>query len=229
MFGVITMRRMILIPVLVVLAFLAIAGGVGYYIYNNYTYYQTDDAQVTGKIISVSAPMSGQLSAFNAKIGQAVTAGQVIGTITLPTTTSTNGTASEPKTMDITSPIDGTIVQATAVQGQNVAPGITIAQVTNLSNLTITAYVDENIINNVSQGQKVDVKIDAYSDTTYTGYVQQIVQATAGSFSLLPTQDNASGNFTKVGQRVPVIISLNGNGGKDIVPGMSATATIHIH
>ena len=221
---------MILIPVLVVLAFLAIAGGVGYYIYNNYTYYQTDDAQVTGSIVSVSAPMSGQLSAYTAKVGQAVTAGQVIGTITLPATTAATGTTSTaPRTMDITSPIDGTIVQATAVQGQNVAPGITVAQVTNLTNLTITAYVDENIINNVSQGQKVDVKIDAYSDTTYTGHVQQIVQATAGSFSLLPTQDNASGNFTKVGQRVPVIISLDGNGGKDIVPGMSATAIIHIH
>jgi multidrug resistance efflux pump len=220
---------MILIPVLVVLALLAIAGGVGYYLYNNYTYYQTDDAQVTGSIISVSAPMSGQLSAYTAKIGQTVTAGQAIGTITLPTPASTNGTVTTPKTMDITSPIDGTIVQATAVQGQNVSPGLTIAQVTNLNTLTITAYVDENIINNVSQGQKVDVKIDAYSDTTYTGYVQQIVQATAGSFSLLPTQDNASGNFTKVGQRVPVIISLNGTGGKDIIPGMSATATIHIH
>ncbi len=224
------MRRMIFIPVLVVLAFLAIIGGVGYYIYNNYTYYQTDDAQVTGSIVSVSAPMNGQLSAYTAKVGQTVTAGQVIGTITLPTTASATGTtATTPKTMDVTSPIDGTIVQATAVQGQNVAPGLTIAQVTNLGNLTITAYVDENTINNVSQGQKVDVKIDAYSGTTYTGHVQQIVQATAGSFSLLPTQDNASGNFTKVGQRVPVIISLDGNGGKDIVPGMSATAVIHIH
>lgn len=224
------MRRMILIPVLVVLAFLAIVGGVGYYIYNNYTFYQTDDAQVTGSIVSVSAPMSGQLSAYTAKVGQTVTAGQVIGTITLPATTSATGTTSTAsKTMDITSPIDGTIVQATAVEGQNVNPGLTVAQVTNLGNLTITAYVDENIINNVSQGQKVDVKIDAYSDTTYTGHVQQIIQATAGSFSLLPTQDNASGNFTKVGQRVPVIISLDGNGGKDIIPGMSATAVIHIH
>ena len=222
------MRRMILIPVLVVLALLAIAGGVGFYIYNNYTYYQTDDARVTGSIVSVSAPMSGQLSAYTAKVGQTVTAGQVIGTITLPTTTGTTATATA-KTMDITSPIDGTIVQATAVQGQNVNPGLTVAQVTNLGNLTITAYVDENIINNVSQGQKVDIKIDAYSDTTYTGHVQQIVQATAGSFSLLPTQDNASGNFTKVGQRIPVIISIDGNGGKDIVPGMSATAVIHIH
>ncbi len=223
------MRRMIFIPVLVVLALLAIAGGVSYYFYNNYTYYQTDDAQVTGSIVSVSTPMSGQLSAYTAKVGQTVTAGQVIGTITSPTSTNATGTTSTPKTMDITSPINGTIVQATAVQGQSVNPGLTVAQVTNLSNLTITAYVDENTINNVSQGQKVDVKIDAYSDTTYTGHVQQIVQATAGSFSLLPTQDNASGNFTKVGQRVPVIISLDGSGGKDIIPGMSATAVIHIH
>ena len=225
------MRRMIFIPILVVLALFAIVGGVSYYFYNNYTYYQTDDAQVTGNIVSVSAPMSGQLSAYTAKVGQTVTAGQVIGTITLPTAVSTTGTTTTtaPRTMDITSPINGTIVQATAVQGQSVNPGLMLAQVTDLSNLTITAYVDENVINNVSQGQKVDVKIDAYSDTTYTGYIQQIVQATAGSFSLLPTQDNASGNFTKVGQRVPVIISLNGNGGKDIIPGMSATAVIHIH
>ncbi len=222
------MRRMILIPTLVTLAFLAILAGVGYYAYNNYTYYQTDDAQVTGSIVSVSAPMSGQLSAYTIKIGQVVTAGQVIGTITLPSAAGAT-TAAAPRTMDITSPIDGTVVQATAVQGQNVAPGLTIAQVTNLGNLSITAYVDENVINNVAPGQKVDLKIDAYSDTTYSGHVQQIVQATAGSFSLLPTQDNASGNFTKVGQRIPIIITLDNNGGKDIVPGMSAVAIIHIH
>lgn len=222
------MRRTIFITILIVLAFFAIGGGVSLYAYNNYTFYQTDDAQVTGSIVSVSAPMSGQLSAYSVKVGQAVTAGQVIGTITLPSAAGSTTTAA-PRTMDVTSPIDGTIVQATAVQGQNVAPGLTIAQVTNLANLSITAYVDENVINNVSPGQKVDIKIDAYSDTTYAGRVQQIVQATAGSFSLLPTQDNASGNFTKVGQRVPVIITLDGNGGKDIVPGMSAVATIHIH
>jgi len=45
----------------------------------------------------------------------------------------------------------------------------------------------------------------------------------------LPTQDNASGNFTKVGQRIPVIISLDGAGGKTLLPGMSASVTIHIH
>jgi multidrug resistance efflux pump len=72
------------------------------------------------------------------------------------------------------------------------------------------------------------VTVDAYSGTTFTGHIQQIVQATAGSFSLLPTQDNASGNFTKVSQRIPVIVTLDGNG-KDLVPGMSAQTTIHLH
>lgn len=223
------MRRMILVPILVVLALGAILGGIGYYIYNNYMYYQTDDAQVTGNIVSASAPTSGQLTALNVKIGQKVTAGQVIGTVTPAPSASVTPTQPRVTTVDITSPIDGTVLQTPTVQGQTVSPGLAIAQVTNLGNLTITACVDENAINNVSTGQKVDVKVDAYSDTTFTGHVQQIVQATAGSFSLLPTQDNASGNFTKVGQRVPVIITLDGNGGKALAPGMSAETTIHIH
>ena len=95
--------------------------------------------------------------------------------------------------------------------------------------MTITAYVDENAINNVSKGQSVDIHIDAYSDTSFTGHVNLIVQAAAGQFSLLPNQDPTSGNFTKVGQRIPVVITLDGTSGKDIVPGMSAEATIHLH
>ena len=219
------MRRAILIPVLVVLAVLAIAGGIGYYIYNNYEYYSTDDAQVNGQIVNISAPGTGQLGSLSVKQGDRVTAGQSIGSVTV-TGTGANATSS---TITVTSPINGTIVQVPAVQGQGVAAGLTVAQVTDLSNVNVVAYVDENVINNVSVGQQVDVRVDAYNGTTYTGHVQQIVQATAGSFSLLPTQDNASGNFTKVGQRVPVIISLNGNGGNDLVPGLSANVTIHLH
>ena len=110
-----------------------------------------------------------------------------------------------------------------------VAPGLPLAALTNLNALNVIAYVGENAINNVSVGQSVDIHVDAYGDTSFTGHVQRIIQAAAGEFSLLPTQDNASGNFTKVGQRIPVIITLDGNGGKDIVPGMSAEVTIHIH
>lgn len=215
------MRRMVLIPVLVVLILLAIGGGIGYYIYDNYMYYRTDDAQVSGNIVSISAPAAGQLTTLNAKLNDTVTAGQTLGSVT--PATGANGT------INITSPINGTILQIPAVQGQAVAPGLTLLQVTDLNALTVTAYIDESALSNVSTGQTVDIHVDAYGDTTFTGHVKQIVQATAGSFSLLPVQDNASGNFTKVGQRVPVVISLDGNAGKDILPGMSVEVTIHLH
>jgi multidrug resistance efflux pump len=217
------MRRIVLVPLLIVVAVLAIGGGVAYYFYQNYLFYRTDDAQVSGNIVAVSAPASGQLNTLSVKQGDRVTSGQTLATLTA---TSTTGAKSN---VDITSPITGTILQVPTVQGQNVSPGLTLMQLTNTGSISVTAYVDESIIDSVKTGQDVDIHVDAFSNTTYSGKVQQIVQATAGSFSLLPTQDNASGNFTKVGQRIPVVITLDGNSGKDVVPGMSAEVTIHIH
>jgi len=218
------MRRLILVPVLIFLALAAIGAGIGYWIYNNYTYYSTDDAQVSGQIVSVSAPASGQLTNLSVRQGDSVTQDQTIGTIILAGTG-----AKSPATVDLTSPINGTILQTTAVQGQNVVPGLTVVQLTDLKSVNVTAYVDEGAIDNVKVGQDVDVHIDAYSGTSFTGKVQRIVMATAGQFSLLPTQDNASSNFTKVGQRIPVVISLDPTSGKTIMPGMSVSVTIHIH
>jgi multidrug resistance efflux pump len=228
----ICMRRMILIPLLMVIVLLAIAGGVGYYIYNSYAFYTTDDSQATGSIVSINAPAQGTLSTLSVKLGDNITAGQVLGTVSTtaaatPTTSTTADTTK--KTINVTSPISGTIIQVPGVQGQDVTPGLPVLQVTNLNTVSITAYVDENAINNIKVGQDVDIHIDAYSDTTFKGSVQQIVDATAGSFSLLPASDNASGNFTKVAQRVPVVITLDGNSGKNVMPGMSAEVTIHIH
>jgi multidrug resistance efflux pump len=223
------MRRLILVPLLIFIALAAILGGVLYWVYNNYTFYTTDDAQLSGKIVSVNAPVTGTLSTLSVKLGDTVSQGQTLGTVTGAPTTGTNGVQGTPASVDITSPISGTVLQVPAVQGQGVAPGLTVVQVTDLNNINVTAYIDENSISNVKVGQNVDIKVDAYSDTSFTGHVQQIVPAAASEFSLLPTQDNASGNFTKVGQRIPVIITLDGNGGKNIVPGMSVEVTIHIH
>lgn len=217
------MRRMIFVPILVMVAILAIAGGIGYWLYNNYNNYSTDDAQVAGKILGVSSPQSGDLTTLSVKIGDKVTAGQVIATVAA---TSTTGVKSN---IDITSPIAGTIVQDSAVQGQTVSPGLALVQVADLSNLTVTAYIDEGSIHDVKQNQDVDVHIDAFSGNNYKGHIQNIVSATAGSFSLLPSSDVTSGNFTKVSQRIPVIISLDGTGSDNVVPGMSASVTIHLH
>ena len=221
------MRRTILISVLVFVVLLAISGGIGYYLYHNYMYYSTDDAQVTGAIVPVSAPVSGQLTTLTVKQGDIVTAGETLATV-MPAA-SANNSRSVPVPLSIASPISGTILQISAVQGQNVSSGLPLIQLTDLHVVTVTAYVDESAINNVSIGQDVDITVDAYSGTTFTGHVQQIVQATAGQFSLLPNQDPTSGNFTKVSQRIAVIITLDGNAGKDLFPGMSAETTIHLH
>jgi multidrug resistance efflux pump len=219
------MRRMIFVPLLMFLALLAIGGGIAYVVYNNYMYYGTDDAQITSPIVNVSAPTAGLLATLSVKQGDRVTSGQTLATVTAASANGT-GTAS---TVNVTSPINGTILLTSAVPGQTVAPGLPILQVTDLGAETVTAYVDEGAIRNVSVGQDVDIHVDAYNDTSFTGKVQRIVMATAGEFSLLPTQDNASGNFTKVGQRIPVVISLDGAGGKALLPGMSVSVTIHIH
>lgn len=217
------MRRTVIVTVLVVIAILAIVGGVSYWLWDNYRFYQTDDAQVAGNILSVSSPQAGQLNTLSAQLGEKVTAGQILGTVT--TTTAAGGKA----TVTLSSPITGTIVQDTAVQGQNVVPGLPLVQIADLAHLTIMANIDEGRINDIKLGQDVDVHVDAFGGSNYKGHVQTIVAATAASFSLLPTTDNTSGNFSKVGQRIPVIISLDNTGGDSIVPGMSAEVTLHIH
>ncbi len=219
------MRRLILVPLLIIVAVLAIGGGITYVFYNNYMYYSTNDAQVNGMIVNVSSPATGVLTALSTKVGATVTAGQTIGTVTSAATpTTSKGTFTA-----ITSPISGKVIQVNAVANQVVSPGLALVEVTNLSQVNIIAYVDEGAINNISQGQSVDITVDAYHGTSFSGHVQQIIQAAASEFSLLPTEDNASGNFTKVGQRIPVLIALDDNGGKDLVPGMSAEVTIHLH
>ncbi|BCL82170.1 secretion protein HlyD [Ktedonobacteria bacterium brp13] len=225
------MRRTVLVTTLIFIAILAVLGGGAWFFFQNYQYYSTDDAQVTGPMLTVSSPAAGQLNTLSVKLGDKVTSGQILGTVTAPPVAGATGATSKATAtvVNITSPIAGTIVQVPAVQGQMVAPGVGLVEVADLSNLTVTAYVDEGALRNVKVDQSVDVTVDAYSGTTYSGHVQQIVQATAGSFSLLPTSDPTSGNFTKVSQRVPVIISLDGIGSNDLVPGLSAEVTIHLH
>ena len=129
----------------------------------------------------------------------------------------------------VTSPINGTIIQEGATSGEVAAPGQPLAQVVDLNAIYITAYVEETHIGDVHLGQGVDVKVDQVGGTTFHGRVTRILPVAAGALSLLPTTDYASGNFTKVTQRVPVQITLDGYQGYTLYPGTSASVTIHIH
>ena len=92
----------------------------------------------------------------------------------------------------------------------------------------IIANFKETQIENIGTGQKVAIQIDAFTNLKLEGKVLSFSPASASSFSIIPPQ-NASGNFVKVVQRIPVKITMNlpdGYAGK-IVPGMSAKIKIY--
>ena len=214
------MSRRALIIAIVIVAVVVIAGVVGYFLYNNYEYYSTDDALVTGQIINVQPTVTGTLQSLTVNVGDYVSARQIVGTVKV---------FGSPAIAEVTAPFDGVIVQVPGAIGQFVNPQITVAQETDPATIYITAYVDESAINNVVIGQPVDIHVDAYGGVDYKGHVKRIINASAAQFSLLPTQDNASGNFTKVSQRVPVYVGLDGSPSQAILPGMSVEVTIHLH
>ena len=214
------MSRRALIIAIVIVAVVVIAGVVGYFLYNNYEYYSTDDALVTGQIINVQPTVTGTLQSLTVNVGDYVSARQIVGTVKV---------YGSPAIANVTAPFDGVIVQVPGAIGQFVNPQITVAQETDPATIYITAYVDESAINNIVIRQPVDIHVDAYGGVDYKGHVKRIINASAAQFSLLPTQDNASGNFTKVSQRVPVYIGLDGSPTQALLPGMSAVVTIHLH
>src|SRR5262249_49849186 len=110
----------------------------------------------------------------------------------------------------VRSPIAGTITQEGATPGEVLQAGQPLAQVVDLSGVYAPAYVPEASVKDVRPGQGVDVRLDAVSGITFHGTVRRVLPEAAAALSPLPSTDYASGNFTKVTQRVPVQIALDG-------------------
>ncbi len=104
----------------------------------------------------------------------------------------------------IHSPIDGYVGQKSVDIGQTVSPGTVLLTLVP-TDVYITANFKETQMGNIRKGQPVDVSVDAYKGVKFDGVVETISPASQNSFSLIPSQ-NASGNFVKVTQRVPVRI-----------------------
>lgn len=205
--------KLIAINAIVFLIVVAI-GIVGVNYYRTTTdFISTDNAKVSGDIITITPTAAGQISNWTATVGKKVNENEELGKI---------AGANE---ISVTSPIAGTIVQSKAIKGATVAPGQTLAQVVDLSKLYVMANIEETEIKDISVGQEVDVIIDADEKTTIDGKVVEIGKATNSVFSLMPSQ-NASGDYTKEVEYIPVKISLENYSDK-IVPGMNATVNIH--
>ncbi len=105
------------------------------------------------------------------------------------------------------SPFDGVVSKRWLLAGDVAQPGQSIFTLTNNKNLWITIYLEETNVADIHLNQQVKFTIDAFPGVTFTGNLFSIGTNTASQFSLIPP-NNASGNFTKVTQRIPVKISI---------------------
>lgn len=213
------MKKMVLINIITIVV-LVVVGIVGFYLYHNATsFVTTDNAKVDGEQIQISSPTSGQIKSLDVKQGDKVKKGDKVAEV------SGQSQSGESQTMAIKMPQNGTIVKTSGMEGSVAQAGSPIAYAYNLDDLYITANIDEKDVNSVEKGDKVDVTIDG-EDSDVDGKVEEVGQATAASFSLMPSS-NTDGNYTKVSQVVPVKISLDSAPSKNVVPGMNAEVKIH--
>src|SRR5215470_14583238 len=126
----------------------------------------------------------------------------------------------------ITAPVEGTVGARSLRVGQYVQAGTQLMAVVPLDAVYIVANYKETQLTNVRDGQPVELRVDSFHSTKLRGHVDSLSPASGQEFALLPP-DNATGNFTKVVQRVPVKIVLDDNNLQGLLrPGMSAVPTV---
>ena len=127
----------------------------------------------------------------------------------------------------ITATADGVVGKKNIHVGQLVQPGQAMVDIVDNSELWVVANYRETQLPGISLGAKVNINADAVPDVEFEGTVERISDATGSAFSMIP-QDNATGNFVKVEQRIPVRIHLEGDKSKlaKLRAGMNVECTV---
>jgi membrane fusion protein, multidrug efflux system len=128
----------------------------------------------------------------------------------------------------VTAPVSGIVSRKQVEVGQLVQAGQPLLTIVSDTGVWVTANFKETQLEDIKVGQAVELDVDAYGGATAKGTVESLSAATGAKFALLPP-DNATGNFTKVVQRVPVRIRITQGLGKDrpLRPGMSVVAHVN--
>jgi multidrug resistance efflux pump len=206
--------RRVLIPAAAVVLLIVVAFGVTTY-REGQLYVSTENAQLTGQLVQVGALNAGKVDAIFPSIGASVHKNDVIAQVVLPSQVGTTQSG-QPKVeylgvgdtrVDVRAPFDGVIVATPSAVGSSVAVGTPIVTMVDPTQLWVNANIEETNITRVKPGQPVTVHIDALG-SDIPGKVELVTPATSSTFSILPSS-NASGNYTKVTQLVPVRVSVN--------------------
>jgi multidrug resistance efflux pump len=181
----------------------------------------TDNAQVDGEQVIITAQRTGILTRWTAGAGTPVRQGQVIGRIAL------QDSIFHPQAT-ITAPATGVVAVSTVVNGQFVQPGARLAVAVDPAHLFVTARLDEDDVRRVRSGQQVDIDVEARPGVTLRGVVQSVQSSTAGELSRFPSSDVDPSNPQPVQQYVPVRVALSDPRATALVPGTDVTVRIHL-
>jgi multidrug resistance efflux pump len=216
-------RRIVLIAVLIVALGLLAVLGYNFWYQPTYAYYNTDQASVTGSLVNVAAPASGQISDLYIDVGTAARKGDVLATIKVinpAASVVSAGPAVSRVLAHITSPVSGTVAARNVSVGNTVAAGQSIATLVDLDQLWVIVNVDEARLAEIKAGQAADVRVSDASKT-FRGKVTDIGSAT--NDLLTTVLSLTSSDSTK---RVPVKIVFD-YAGYRLTPGMSANVKIY--
>jgi len=128
----------------------------------------------------------------------------------------------------IYAPMKGVVAKRWLLAGDVVSPGQAVFTLSDKLNHWVSVFIEETNLNDIKIGQPAIFTVDAFPNSKFEGKVYWIGSNTASQFSLIPPS-NASGNFTKITQRVPLKISIDKTTGKDsvvLLSGMSAVVKI---
>lgn len=128
----------------------------------------------------------------------------------------------------VRAPTTGVVSRKNVEVGGLVSPERPILALVPLNDVWVVANFKEDQIGSMKTGQATQVKVDAFPGRALLGHVESLSAGTGARFALLPP-DNATGNFVKVVQRVPVRIRIDDSAGLLLRPGMSAVVTVHVN
>lgn len=128
----------------------------------------------------------------------------------------------------VRAPADGVVTQVSRLQvGQMVFPGVPMLSIVRDGSARVEANFKETDLNHMRPGQPAQIEIDAYPGLKLKGHVESIGAGTGSEFSVLPAQ-NATGNWVKVIQRVPVRIAIDSKSERPLIAGLSSDVTVHV-
>jgi membrane fusion protein (multidrug efflux system) len=185
---------------------------------------QTSTAQAQAQVQQASGQLR-SVSAVDAQIAHARAEAEVAHAQVQTAQAARDLAALDLSYTQILAPVDGVASKKTIAAGQLVSVGQTVVMIVP-KNVWVIANFKETQVGKMKIGQPAEIDIDTYSGTTLHGEIESLSGATGSRFTLLPP-DNATGNYTKIVQRVPVKIKLHDlPAGVDLRPGMSVDATI---